>query len=178
MAAVFTNAVFCSSVQQKCFSVDGTILQCTLSPQLDTILQCMYTSTQPHQPFIFSNKTYHSLSYVCPHLTLYNKYSTTTVLSSLLLYQHSLQYCLYVRVIVRFQTSILYSIVFYANNCRVSSQHSYAVRLYMRVFIVFQTKVQRCTYCDFPRGELIINATEADFNHLELSSALGLFIAE
>ena len=118
-------------------------------PSLTSFCSVRTLSTR-HQPFIFSHKTYHSLSYVCPHLTLYNKYSTTTVLYSLLLYHHSLQYCLYVRVIVRFQTSILYSIVFYANNCRVSSQHSYAIRLYMRVFIVFQTKVQRCTYCDFP----------------------------
>ena len=111
-------------------------------PSLTSFCSVRTLSTR-HQPFIFSHKTYHSLSYVCPRLT--HHHSTVFCCT-----QHSLQYCLYVRVIIGFQTSILYSIVFYANNCRVSSQHSYAVRLYMRVFIVFQTKVQRCTYCDFP----------------------------
>ena len=142
MAVVFTNAAsFCSSVllsSQKCsakgFSVDG--YYSAVYVQFGTIPQCTYTSTPSTSTFRFQQQdntkhttvclmSVHILQQVFHHIFHHRSTLPASVVPCTLL-----QYCLYT---VGFQTSILYSIVFYANNCRVSSHHSYIVSSYQSI---------------------------------------------
>lgn len=107
MTAVFTNAVFCSSVQQKCFSVDGTILQCTLSPQLDTILQCTYT-------FHPTTSTFHFQQQDIPQSVLC---LSTSYLIQQIFHHHS-------SLLFSFVPALSTVLSLCESNCKVSNQHS------------------------------------------------------